>query len=106
MFIQIFSPPISGFGSIGKVTMKVVPLPLAVLTVIVPPCASMIRLHIAKPKPMPCAFVVNKRGEKFWHNFVTNACASVCERDFQAHHLLVYYQLLICLRLALHQWRF
>ena len=43
--------------------MKVVPLPLAVLTFIFPPCASMMRLHMAKPKPMPCAFVVNN-GEK------------------------------------------
>ena len=54
---------ITALGLIGKAIVNVVPLFMVVFTLIVPPCASMIRLHMAKPKPIPCAFVVT-RGEK------------------------------------------
>jgi hypothetical protein len=45
--------------------VNVVPLFMAVVTVMVPPCDSMMRLHMAKPKPIPCALVVNS-GEKIF----------------------------------------
>ena len=60
MFTQILSPPTSSFGSIGNTSVKVVPRFFAVLTAIDPPWASTMRLHIAKPKPIPFALVVNK----------------------------------------------
>jgi len=50
-------------GIIGKESVKVAPFPFADVTVIVPPCASIMRLQMAKPKPIPCALVVTN-GEK------------------------------------------
>ena len=50
----------------GKAIVKVVPLFTAVFTVMVPQCASTIRLHIAKPKPIPCALVVNSGVKSFF----------------------------------------
>ena len=60
MFTQTCSP-VPGTGLIGTVIVNVDPLAMALLTEILPRCASTIRLQIGRPKPIPFAFVV-KRG--------------------------------------------
>ena len=53
IFIHVSTNSTTSFVSMGKVIVKVVPLPLLVLTVIDPLWASTMRLHIAKPNPIP-----------------------------------------------------
>src|SRR3990170_1375355 len=63
-FTQTFSPPFN-LGSAGIVTMKVAPFSNVLSTEIFPPCASMTRLHMCRPKPIPFAFVVNNGVKSF-----------------------------------------
>jgi hypothetical protein len=49
---------LSGLTKYGNVTLKRVPLPVALVTSIRPSWASMIFRTIASPRPDPCAFVV------------------------------------------------
>jgi len=47
------------FGASGNVTLTVAPLPRDAFYLFLPPWQSKIRLEIAKPKPIPWAFVLN-----------------------------------------------
>src|SRR6266404_863682 len=65
-----FVRSISGFASTGIEIVKVVPLPGALVTSILPPCRWMMLCEIDKPSPVPSptGFVV-KKGSKILFTF-------------------------------------